>query len=155
MHKSFLKLKSKSKKRYVSWLVESTTNWLRNQETDETFEKQKFCHMCHPLFWDICLSWRSYFKPKDHQIKGTPHRATILDRVLFYVCSRYGQILALTLIGCYNTAARSDCLSETPQDESAYSSRDCFRKWSAVGGEKDRFCCLLYCFMVSWLENMP
>ena len=35
-----------------------------------------------------------------------------------------------------------------PEVESAYSSRGCFREWSVVGGEKDRFCCLFYCFMV-------
>ena len=30
----------------------------------------------------VCLSWHAYFKSKDHQIKGTPHGATILDRIM-------------------------------------------------------------------------
>ena len=43
----------------------------------------------------------------------------------------------------------ADWLSETPKVESPFSSRGCFRKWPAVGGEKDRFCCLFYCFISS------
>ena len=30
----------------------------------------------------VCLSWHAYFKPKDHQIIGTPHGATILDIIM-------------------------------------------------------------------------
>ena len=30
----------------------------------------------------VSWSWRAYFKPKDHQIIGRPHGATILDRVM-------------------------------------------------------------------------
>ena len=30
----------------------------------------------------VCLSWHAYFKPKDHQIIGAPHGATILDRIM-------------------------------------------------------------------------
>ena len=30
----------------------------------------------------VCLSWHAYFKSKDHQIKGTPHGAIILDRIM-------------------------------------------------------------------------
>ena len=38
--------------------------------------------------------------------------------------------------------------SESTEVESAYSSRGCFHEWSAVGGEKDRFCCLFYGLIV-------
>ena len=30
----------------------------------------------------VCWSWHAYFKPKDHQIIGRPHGATILDRIM-------------------------------------------------------------------------
>ena len=30
----------------------------------------------------VCLSWHAYFKPKDHQIIGAPHGATILDKIM-------------------------------------------------------------------------
>ena len=39
-----------------------------------------------------------------------------------------------------------DWLLKSTEVESAYSSRSCFREWSAVGGEKGRFCCLFLLF---------
>ena len=71
--KSFLKLKSKSKKDMsVGWLEvrRTSTKLLRNR---------KLCHMHYLLFWDISFAW---FKPKNHQIVGRPHGATILDRIM-------------------------------------------------------------------------
>ena len=41
--------------------------------------------MRYLLFWDIWSAdpgMRAYFKLKDHQIIGTPHGATILDRII-------------------------------------------------------------------------
>ena len=41
--------------------------------------------MRYLLFWDIWSAdpgMRAYFKLKDHQIIGTPHGATILDRIM-------------------------------------------------------------------------
>ena len=76
--KSFLKLKSKSKK-------DVSVGWLKVRQTEyETFEKQKI--MPHALSivlgYLVCWSWHAYFKPKDHQIIGRPHGATILDRIM-------------------------------------------------------------------------
>ena len=58
---------------------------MKVQLTDyETFEKQKI--MPHALSiilgYLVCLSWHAYFKPKDHQIIGAPHGATILDKIM-------------------------------------------------------------------------
>ena len=30
----------------------------------------------------VCLSTHAYIKPKDHQIIGAPHGATILDKIM-------------------------------------------------------------------------
>ena len=34
------------------------------------------------LRYFVCWSWHGFFKPKDHQIIGRPHGATILDRIM-------------------------------------------------------------------------
>ena len=39
---------------------------------------------------------------------------------------------------------------ESTEVESAYSSRGYFREWSAVGGEKDRFCWSFFFIIVLW-----
>ena len=62
-----------------------SVGWLKVRRTDyETFEKQKI--MPHALSiilgYLVCWSWHAYFKPKDHQIIGRPHGATILDRIM-------------------------------------------------------------------------
>ena len=62
-----------------------SVGWLKARRTDyETFEKQKI--MPHALSiilgYLVCWSWHAYFKPKDHQIIGRPHGATILDRIM-------------------------------------------------------------------------
>ena len=41
--------------------------------------------MRYLLFWDIWSAYQlrhAYFKPKDHQIIGAPHGATILDKIM-------------------------------------------------------------------------
>ena len=78
--KSFLKLRSKSKKD-----VSVNVGWLKVRRTEyQTFEKQK--SMPQALYiilgYLVCWSWHAYFKPKDHQIIGRPHGATILDRIM-------------------------------------------------------------------------
>ena len=62
-----------------------SVGWLKVRRTDyETFEKQKI--MPHALSitlgYLVCWSWHAYFKLKDHQIIGTPHGVTILDRIM-------------------------------------------------------------------------
>ena len=62
-----------------------SVGWLKVRRTGyETFEKQKI--MPHALLiileYLVCWSWHVYFKLKDHQIIGTPHGATILERIM-------------------------------------------------------------------------
>ena len=59
--------------------------WLKVQLTDyETFDKQKIMPHASSIIlgYLVCWSWHAYFKPKDHQIIGRPHGATILDRIM-------------------------------------------------------------------------
>ena len=84
--KSFLKLKSKSKK-------DVSVGWLKVRRTEyETFEKQKILPHALSIIlgYLVCWSWHAYFKPRNHQIIR-PHGATILGSlvlsVFFYFCS--------------------------------------------------------------------
>ena len=95
-------------------------------------------------------NWRISILRKRNYIIHSSLVSTFITWDQAHVCARYGQILAVMLIGCKNNATRSDWLSETAQVESAYSLRGCFHEWSVVGGEKDWFSCLFYCFMVLW-----
>ena len=62
-----------------------SVGWLKVRRTDdETFEKQKIMPHALPIIlgYKVCWSWHAYFKLKDHQIIGTPHGGTILDRIM-------------------------------------------------------------------------
>ena len=62
-----------------------SVGWLKVRRTDyETLEKQKIMPLALSIIlgYLVCWSWHAYFKLKDHQIIGTTHGATILDRIM-------------------------------------------------------------------------
>ena len=68
----------------VGWLKVRRTDY-KTRRLTKLLRNKKLCHMRYLLFWDIWSAdpgMRAYFKLKDHQIIGTPHGATILDRIM-------------------------------------------------------------------------
>ena len=62
-----------------------SVGWLKVRQTDyetrrltKILRNKKLLHMRYL----VCLSRHAYFKPKDHQIKGKPHGATILYLIM-------------------------------------------------------------------------
>ena len=68
----------------VGWLKVRRTDYETRRLT-KRLKNKKLCHMRYLLFWDIWSAYQlrhAYFKPKDHQIIGAPHGATILDKIM-------------------------------------------------------------------------